>query len=171
MGYSLSVTDIAAGFLFRESLQHLAAELITVVDFASDEEWRHSKQAELIRAYNNVFPLITESQVDLPGARQWVFDNLTQWLYDSHGNPVAFIYGTHVIARSGRFFGTMIDSSIVWGEGQGDQSTYRGQVEGNCLVFQDDLKEAPKYMKVEVPDLPGVPAVNPFQIAATALRP
>src|SRR5262249_7890599 len=129
MGYSLSVTDIAAGFLFRESLQHLAAELITVVDFASDEVSRHSKQAELIRAYKNVFPSITESQINLSGARQWVFDNLTEWLYDSHGNPVAFIYGIHVITRSGRFFGT-IDGVNVWGESPENQSPYKGMIEG-----------------------------------------
>jgi hypothetical protein len=119
-----------------------------------------------------VFPLITERQIDFSGARRWVFDNLTQWLYDSHGNPIAFIYGMDVLTRCGRFLGTMIDSSIVWGEGQGAQSTYMGQLEaGNRLFFQEDQKAAAKYMKVEPPVLPGVPAVGPSQIGRSALRP
>lgn len=100
IGYSMPLTDIASGFLFRESLQHLAPEFITVVTRPSDETGSQVELAELLRAYQNVFPRLTEANMDRSGARKWVFDNLTQWLYDSHGQPIAFIYGTHVIAEA-----------------------------------------------------------------------
>jgi hypothetical protein len=172
IGYSMPLTDIATGFLFRESLQFPSPDLITVVTRPSVETESQAERAELLRAYQNVFPKLTERQIVCSGARQWVFDNLTHWLYDSHGNPIAFIYGKHVISRSGRFFGTMIDSELVWGDGQGDQSTYMGQLEqGNRLFFQEDLKAAPKYTMVEAPALPGIPAVVPPQIGPCAFRP
>jgi hypothetical protein len=71
IGYSLPVTDIAAGTLFREALSHLPADNVTVVDYARDDKEKAEKTEDLLRAYRNVFPEITEKQIDLRGGLAW----------------------------------------------------------------------------------------------------
>lgn len=76
LGYSLPQTDIAAGCLFKEGLQHLdPARQITVVDYALPAS-RKEKLESLLSAYRAVFPTITEGQFQFDGARAWVADNV-----------------------------------------------------------------------------------------------
>ena len=156
--------------LFREALQRLEPGSIQVVDFASSEEDVERKRPGLLQAYRNVFQEMTESQFGFSGARRWVFDNLTEWLFDSNGRPIAFIFGMQVISRQGRFVGSMIDSTIVWGEGRDGSSVYKGELEGNRLVFREDGKKDVKYMAVKAPKSPGIPKAVPSPIEPIVLR-
>ncbi len=112
IGYSLPLTDIASGFLFREGLSRLKPdESITVVDYAKDESQRTEKLPNLLTSYSKSFPGIKPEQFHFTGAAEWIRDNLTEWLYDSHGNPVAFNANEHIVSRSGRFIGTIREYS------------------------------------------------------------
>ena len=73
IGYSMPVTDIAAGILFSES--HRSADGIRVVDYAPDNDKQKQRVTE---AYRNVFPDIQEKQFYFGGALQWVREKLSQ---------------------------------------------------------------------------------------------
>jgi hypothetical protein len=65
VGYSLPITDLAAAYLFRESI---GAECqIEVVNYVSTERER----SNLLEAYRRVFPRITETEFDFGGALEW----------------------------------------------------------------------------------------------------
>jgi hypothetical protein len=64
---------------------------ISVVDYARNDEERREKLTKLQDAYKAVFPGIREDRFQFCGAAEWVRNNLTEWLYDSKGNPIAFI--------------------------------------------------------------------------------
>jgi hypothetical protein len=71
VGYSLPVTDIAAGTLFRETLAgRLTPDDIKVVDFAKDPE-KPAKLNQLRESYCKVFHGLTDAQIDLRGGLAW----------------------------------------------------------------------------------------------------
>ncbi len=171
IGYSLPVTDISAGYLFREGLRHLdQRQQITVVDYAKNDEQRLDRLQALRPAYRKVFPEIGDGQFNLAGGRSWVFNNLSRWLYDTSGKPIAFLFGDHVISRHGRFFGTS-DSGLVWGDSDGEKSRYKGQIEADRLLFNEAGKADLKYQNMEAPPLPGVPTFVPDPIGPYTPRP
>ncbi len=59
---------------------------------------------------------------------------MARWLYNSDGDPIAFISGTNVYTRRGDFFGKLYEDKTVW---NGD---YLGE------LFADDrlIYEGPK---------------------------
>ena len=66
-GYSMPVTDLAASFLFYESLEGRTHQ-ISVINLATPEE-----QKDLILAsYRKVFPKLKDDQFDFDGALNWV---------------------------------------------------------------------------------------------------
>jgi hypothetical protein len=79
VGYSLPVTDIAAGTLFREALRHLKPTDIKVVT-REDEE---PKKKALLDAYRAVFPGITETQFDYRGGLTWAKELIGKGKTDS----------------------------------------------------------------------------------------
>jgi hypothetical protein len=115
IGYSMPITDIAASFLFREGLGHLdPSSQVTVVDYAREEEEKARKLAWILPAYQAVFPGITEDRFQFCGAVDWVRSNLiTDWLYDSKGEPVAFVAFGCVISRGGQLIGTIGEIPVV----------------------------------------------------------
>ncbi|MBI1902907.1 MAG: hypothetical protein HYS13_17560 [Planctomycetia bacterium] len=169
MGYSLPLTDIAAGFLFREGLGRLDQSTdIAVIDYAQCDDERNAKLGRLKAAYGNVFPAITEGQFCFDGAAQWVRDNLTEWLYDSHGDPVAFSALQHIVSRAGRFIGTvrgyLHPRQDIW------HDTYKAEiVDGNRLLRADPPPEGDRGHD-EMPPLPAVPTIPP-PIAPMVLPP
>ncbi len=139
IGYSIPLTDIAAGFLFREGLNHVnPAKAITVVDFAKDEQQREEKLARLLASYRIVFPDVAPEQFVFSGAVQWVRDNLTEWLYDSKGKPVAFNALGHIVSRDGRFIGTIRNYY------PGRQDIWHGQYKG-------EIVNGNRFLRVESP--------------------
>jgi hypothetical protein len=158
IGYSLPVTDIAAGFLFREGLRHLDhGAALTVIDFAVSESDRKKKLETLLTTYRNAFPGITPGQFELSGAAQWVRDNLTQWLYDSKGRPVAFDAAKHIVSRAGRFIGT------IRGYYRGRQDVWHG-------IYKGEIVDGNRFLRVDPaptedrggsapPPLPQVPRI------------
>ncbi len=71
VGYSFPVTDMAARFLFTETLlRNKRRPEIRVVNFASTEEEKEAVQ----QAYRTVFPKIANSRFDFRGARDWSQD-------------------------------------------------------------------------------------------------
>ncbi|MDP9236002.1 MAG: hypothetical protein M3P30_01155 [Chloroflexota bacterium] len=65
VGYSMPATDIAAKFLFRESIRD--PRQIRIVNLAQDS----SESSELERAYRRVFPDLKSEQFDYRGAMSW----------------------------------------------------------------------------------------------------
>jgi hypothetical protein len=65
IGYSLPVTDIAAGVLFRETLARRPD--VCVVNCGDDELCR----AALRQSYQSVLPWLRDDQFDFRGAIQW----------------------------------------------------------------------------------------------------
>jgi hypothetical protein len=131
LGYSLPITDIAAGFLLREGLDHLPSEAVHVVDFADNDQDRREKRERLLRSYKNVSPTITEEQFEFDGAMDWIRNHLTHWLYDSNGNPIAFESLGWIVSRTGEVIGSRCRRTEVWRRG------YRGEIiNGNRLLFR-----------------------------------
>jgi len=71
VGYSLPVTDIAAGTLFCESLTpRLKPTQVKVVDYAADPD-KAEKRRQVLESYGKVFPGIADAQIDLRGGLAW----------------------------------------------------------------------------------------------------
>jgi hypothetical protein len=76
IGYSMPMTDVGGGFLFRESLGHLdQATQIKVVSFAQPGDEGEQK-ANLCRSYKSVFPKFEDARIDLGGAVRWLEINI-----------------------------------------------------------------------------------------------
>jgi hypothetical protein len=67
IGYSLPLTDIAAGVLFRESLVRRPRPEVRVVNYGVDENSR----AVVRESYRDVCPWLADDQFDFRGAMQW----------------------------------------------------------------------------------------------------
>ncbi len=67
IGYSCPLTDIAVRILFEESLQLLPKDNIHIVNFARGR----LEQQKIIKAYQQVFPYISEKQFIFSGALRW----------------------------------------------------------------------------------------------------
>jgi SIR2-like domain len=166
LGYSLPLTDIAAGFLFREGLTHLEhRNAITVIDFARDDHETKEKLQRLRASYGNVFPSIEREQFDFSGAADWVRNNLTEWFYDSLGNPVAYSALGHIVSVAGRFIGTVRGY-------HGGQDVWHGPYKGEIVAGNRFLRlhTAPTNDRGggRPPLLPGVPSI-PNKIAPMSL--
>jgi hypothetical protein len=73
---------------------------------------------------------------------------MARWLYNSDGDPIAFISGQNVFTRRGDFFGKLYEDKTVW---NGD---YVGE------LFADDrlIYDARKLKGSRgIPGLPGLP--------------
>ena len=68
IGYSLPITDIAAGFLFGETLLNRNLSQIQVINYTMGKEDKKRIQ----EAYKNVFLDISEIQFDFRDALEWV---------------------------------------------------------------------------------------------------
>lgn len=68
IGYSLPITDIAAGFLFGEALQDLDPSMIKVVILPRDED----DEEEIRKAYKSILPKIQNKQFEFTNALQWI---------------------------------------------------------------------------------------------------
>lgn len=66
VGYSVPVTDLAASFLFSESLEN-KSHIIHVVNQATQDE--HKEQIR--SAYRKVFPKLKDDQFEFDGALKW----------------------------------------------------------------------------------------------------
>ena len=66
VGYSMPVTDLAASFLFKESLDD-KSHLIRVVNQATREETKE----QIRSAYRKVFPKLEDDQFEFDGALKW----------------------------------------------------------------------------------------------------
>jgi len=73
---------------------------------------------------------------------------MARWLYNSDGDPIAFISGTNVYTRQGNFFGKLYEDQTVW---NGD---YAGE-----LFADDRLIYDGRTLKGSrgIPGLPGLP--------------
>jgi hypothetical protein len=170
IGYSMPITDLSSGYLFREGLGHLEkSDQVNVVDFAANDQERKERLQTLLPSYRKIFPKISPAQFDFSGAKSWVFNNLTLWLYDSKGEPIAFLFGRHVISRSGRFIGTITSAfPLVHGPSVDGQSTYAGQIEDDRLVFKTVQEGSQRQIQISAPKFPGVPKI-PRPIGAKSL--
>lgn len=167
VGYSMPVTDMAAGFLFREGLDHLDAKsAITIVDYAVDADDRQRNLEALLTAYRHVFPGIRPEQFDFSGGAAWVRDAGADWLFNSRGHPIAYRAMNHVYSDAGNYIGTIRDyyhpRRDIW------NAKYQAEIfDGNRL-----LRAAPAPTEDRGPsDSPGpiqVPRV-PANIAPMAL--
>ncbi|MFC1491823.1 hypothetical protein ACFLQ0_04465, partial [Nitrospinota bacterium] len=73
IGYSFPTTDIASGFLFRESIRYEYKENIEIVNLCGDEE----EKENLKNSYQSVLPLIGGNQFYFDGAVPWIGDYLS----------------------------------------------------------------------------------------------
>ena len=80
IGYSMPLTDVGGGFLFRESLGHLLPrDNITIVGYAHSEEERRTPPAALVDAYGSVFgDVLPLHRFNLSGAKAWIQQALSQ---------------------------------------------------------------------------------------------
>jgi TPP-dependent trihydroxycyclohexane-1,2-dione (THcHDO) dehydratase len=65
VGYSLPLTDIAASFLFTESVR--PGTKINIVNFKTAK----GAQSDLAASYLSVFPWLTAEMIDYRGALEW----------------------------------------------------------------------------------------------------
>ena len=66
VGYSMPVTDMAASFLFNESLDG-KSHIIRVINQATSEE----NEEQVRSAYRRVFPKLKDDQFEVDGALKW----------------------------------------------------------------------------------------------------
>jgi SIR2-like domain len=74
IGYSLPMTDVGGGFLFREAWKGDHAK-ITVVDYAQTGHKNEKKDA-LWSSYRDVFSHIQRKQIHVCGAAKWIEANI-----------------------------------------------------------------------------------------------
>ena len=74
---------------------------------------------------------------------------MARWLYNSDGDPIAFISGTHVFTRRGDFLGKLYEDNSVW---NGD---YVGELYADDRLIYD--ARALKGLR-GIPGMPGLPA-------------
>jgi hypothetical protein len=168
IGYSLPVTDVAASFLFREALGHLNHSTnVSVVDFAGGTEEGKKKLAELLVSYRKVFPIITEEQFHFCGAAKWIRENLTEWLYDSRGIPIAFLAHNLVISNKREVIGDLRGYSPpgkdIW------NGLYVGEIiKNNRLLFKEGEHgedRGPTQIPNSIPEVPMVPkSIDPMDL-------
>jgi hypothetical protein len=79
VGYSMPVTDLAASFLFNESLEG-RSHILRVINLATQAEHKN----QIRSAYRKVFPNLKDDQFDFDGALSWV-----QKVCAIEGPPVA----------------------------------------------------------------------------------
>ncbi len=74
LGYSMPLTDLGSGFLFRESLRHLdPARDITVVGYTPTPQEEKIRRASLASGYHVVFgDEMPDERFDLTGAKPWI---------------------------------------------------------------------------------------------------
>jgi len=70
IGYSLPITDIAAGFLFSETLHKPSPPSIKVVTLAKDE----AEKKKIQDSYSAILPDIKEDQFEFRDALEWASD-------------------------------------------------------------------------------------------------
>ena len=73
VGYSMPATDLAAAFLFGESIED-PTHRISVINFAQTQNHREQVQS----AYRKVFPQLTNDQFTFDGALEWVRNTCSQ---------------------------------------------------------------------------------------------
>ncbi|RPJ39652.1 MAG: hypothetical protein EHM21_15470 [Chloroflexi bacterium] len=73
---------------------------------------------------------------------------MARWLYNSDGDPIAFISGTHVFTRQGNFLGKLYEDNSVW------NGEYVGELYADDRLIYDARK-----LKASrgIPGLPGLP--------------
>ncbi len=73
---------------------------------------------------------------------------MTRWLYNSDGDPIAFLSGQNVFTHRGDFFGKLYEDNTVW---NGD---YVGELyAGDRLIFDERRLHGMR----GIPGLPGLP--------------
>jgi hypothetical protein len=75
IGYSLPMTDVGGGFLFREAWRGRGAGAVTVVDRAPPGQ-EDAKRANLHASYCEVFRGLRPEQIQLCGGVKWIEDNI-----------------------------------------------------------------------------------------------
>jgi hypothetical protein len=121
-----------------------------------------------LTVYRSVFPGIKPEQINFSGAATWVRDNLTEWLYDSQGNPIAFNALGNIVSRNGQFIGDIRGyfppRQDIW------HGHYKGEiVEGNRFLRADPAPTNDRGGSAP-PHLPQVPrcpdAIGPINLPA-----
>ena len=159
----MPITDIAASFLFREGLDHLPADAVSVIDFPDNPQDRQRKLDQLLRSYRSIVPQLREDRFEFCGAVEWIRDQLTNWLYDSNGNPIAFESLGWFVSWNGECIGSRARMTEVWHGG------YRGEiVAGNRLLQRLSPPAECPGGDVDPPPLPS-PGTLPPRIDAIAL--
>ena len=75
---------------------------------------------------------------------------MAHWLYNSAGNPIAFVAGEDVFSAAGQFIGRLEDNE-VW------NGTYVGEIVGDDLLLRRIDHLAAKRMMPTIPMCPMLP--------------
>ena len=73
---------------------------------------------------------------------------MTRWLYDSDGDPIAYIQGASIFTRQGDFAGKLYEDNTVW---NGD---YVGELFAGDRLIYDSRK---LHGSRGIPGMPGLP--------------
>ncbi len=158
IGYSMPLTDVSTGFLFREGLTHLPSTQITVVDLSPEPG---EKRERLKSAFRSVFPTLAEEQFYFKGAVPWIREHLTNWLFDSNGSPVAFESSGWFVSKHGRVLGSRYANTQI-----GFNRQYRGETIDQRIFHRlaPPSEDAPRESRI-----PQMPAVPPMPSSASAV--
>src|SRR5512146_2886248 len=74
---------------------------------------------------------------------------MARWLYNSDGDPIAFISGSNVYSQKGDFFGRLYEDKTVW---NGD---YVGELFADDRLIYDARK---LHGSRGIPGIPGLPS-------------
>ncbi len=73
---------------------------------------------------------------------------MARWLYNSDGDPIAFISGQYVFTRRGTFLGRLYEDNTVW------NNDYVGELyAGDRLVYDERTLHGSR----GIPGIPGLP--------------
>ncbi len=89
---------------------------------------------------------------------------MTRWLYNSDGDPIAFVSGTSVYTARGEFVGELYEDNTIW---NGD---YIGQIWGDDRVIHDTRKLFETRGLPSMPTLPGFVGEAPTRGPVTIPR-
>lgn len=77
---------------------------------------------------------------------------IDRWLFNSHGNPIAFVSGENVFSKSGRFIGRLEGDEVLYG-------TYRGEICADDRLLVDQSREMVARAIPGTPGTLGIPGV------------
>ena len=78
---------------------------------------------------------------------------MSDWLFNSQGEPVAFVHGDHVFSRTGKFLGNLDPDGTVW------RGSYIGEIVRENRFLYKTTSQHSRRGPFGLPGTPAIPSI------------